>query len=946
MPGATRIVQKRRINRSSQSRGSSSRLGLGCAGTLSLAISVALLALALVYADLSRDLPSPQFLHALLDPQTGLFREPTRLYDRSGTRELLALQSSHAADAEYLPVHLPLRDPAVEISQGEAGFSPFLVDATLAAVDEGFWNHAGFSFEGIQEDAHPTLAQRLVSELMLRQEEPGLRRSLRERLLAAQVTSYYGREQVLEWWLNYADYGRFAYGADAAAHLYLDKSASQLTLGEAALLTAISQAPALNPLDAPEAALEGQRLVLISMLNQGYISSQEMSAALNGELHFRDPSVVEDPDPNSTFLGLALAQARTTLGKSQVDRGGLRIYTTMDYDLQLQASCAVEEQLNRLGGIVSTNLSGCDAARLLPTRTTGETSGPQLLAEATIVEPSTGQILAAVTHGEGNPGGTPHPAGSILTPFVYLTGFTRGMSPATLLWDIQDSDQQLPNLDVTYHGPLRLRTALANDYASPAWQVYTRVNAETAAHTARQFGLSLSPSTHASTDQQIPFGEENILLLDAVAAYSVLANEGVMAGMAGSTTEAIQPIALLRVLDLEGRTLLNWERSEARPVIAQGLAYLLNHTLSDESARWSALGHPNPLEIGRPAAAKIGRTHDQNHAWTIGYTPQLAIGVWIGSESGDAHWSAPAGLWHALMQYASSGLPALAWSVPSDVHSIQVCDPSGLLPTRDCPNVVAEVFLSGTEPTTPDNIFQAVQVNRETGRLATVFTPPELVESRVYLRVPAEAREWAEQAGVETPPETYDVISVPPASPNVHIASPEMFAHTGSTVFIEGTAYAEDLDFYRLQAGRGLNPTAWVQIGEDNTRSVRNGRLGMWDTSGLQGLYALQLVLVHKDQRVESFTTQVTVDNQPPWVGEPEVLVLDQQGEISLQVEVFDDLDLDRVQFLINGRLVEERRLPPYTALWNMREGKHTLIVRAFDRAGNITEASTSFQVP
>jgi membrane carboxypeptidase/penicillin-binding protein PbpC len=296
-------------------------------------------------------------------------------------------------------------------------------------------------------------------------------------------------------------------------------------------------------------------------------------------------------------------------------------------------------------------------------------------------------------------------------------------------------------------------------------------------------------------------------------------------------------------------------------VVAPGLAYLVTSSLSDEAARWPSLGSPNALEIGRPAAAKLGQTPDGRDAWAAGYTPSRLVVTWTGGGAGGGLTPRlPAVLWNALMQLASRDLPREGWPVPPGVSVINVCDPSGLLPSADCPNVVSEVFTDGNEPTQIDTLYRVYYVNRETGHLATVFTPPQLVEKRVYLIVPPEAREWAVSAGIPVPPDSYDAIQPPPRDPNVNISSPELFASVQGRVQIIGTASGADFVSYRVQVGRGLNPQEWIQIGEEASAPVENDLLAEWDTTGLNGLYAVQLIVIRSDQRVETAVIQVTID--------------------------------------------------------------------------------------
>jgi hypothetical protein len=181
-----------------------------------------------------------------------------------------------------------------------------------------------------------------------------------------------------------------------------------------------------------------------------------------------------------------------------------------------------------------------------------------------------------------------------------------------------------------------------------------------------------------------------------------------------------------------------------------------------------------------------------------------------------------------------------------------------MLPTPDCPNLVSEVFLNGSEPIQPDNMYRRIAVNRETGLLATVFTLPQLVEERVYLVVPPEARSWAESAGLAIPPSTYDAIQPPQINPEVNITSPELFTEISGSVKIIGTAAGKEFVSYRVLAGQGLNPREWTQVAEGD-EPVTNDLLARWDTSGLSGLYAVQLQVIRSDQKVDTAIIQITI---------------------------------------------------------------------------------------
>jgi membrane carboxypeptidase/penicillin-binding protein PbpC len=413
--------------------------------------------------------------------------------------------------------------------------------------------------------------------------------------------------------------------------------------------------------------------------------------------------------------------------------------------------------------------------------------------------------------------------------------------------------------------------------------------------------------------------------------------------------------------------LLDWSAVQTRSILTPQLAFLMTDVLSDDQSRWPSLGHPNPLEIGRPAAAILGRSADAESNWAVGYTPQFVISAWIGlgshqtdqpidAEIGRQLPGATAGLWHAVAQVAHQGLPILTWSAPPGVSFLEVCDPSGLLPTPACPNTVQEVFQTENEPVHSDDLFQEVMVNRQTGRLATVFTPLDLVDAKVFMVPPPEFKSWVSRAGTPLSPEVYDVIpSTYPTWPDAAITAPSMFSEIHGKVMISGTAGSSTGggrggSSYRLQVGQGLNPQSWLQVGEDSSQGVLNGQLGVWDTSGLDGLYAIQLLVIHTDQSVHRNTVLVTVDNKPPLISLDYPLngmqiSAAERSSLIFQVSAQDDLSLQQVELFLDGRHLGTFTQPPFALSWNLTPGQHTLVVRASDQAGNISETSIDFTV-
>ncbi len=799
--------------------------------TAGMIISVMLGALILIgafaYADITRDLPSVEILPRLFNPPDGILLEPTRVYDRTGAT-LLYTFSPTDAPRRYIPIN----------PQNPQHIPDDMVNAIIAVQDPQFRFHSGYALQGYDNpDAHPTIAQKLIYDFILYTEKPSLRRAIRERILAAQITSQFGREQIMEWYLNTAHFGNYAFGVDAASRLYFGKSASNLTLAESVILAATSETPALNPLDAEQVALQRGREVIYVLNEMKMVSSERAAIAL-----IETPKVQPAPDSPwdfaPAFRNLVMSQLTAQLPRERIERGGLKVITTLDYELQREAKCITEAYAAR---IAKQNEKECDAARLLPLLPTSITLA-EASSSALILDPNTGQILALVgetNRGEETPLVSEHPAGSSLDTFVYLTGFTRGLSPASLTWDIPSEDPA-QNFDGAFHGPMRLRIALANDYQIPMENLKAQMGIENVTDIESSFGIN----------------SQNVSMLQLAGAYGVFAKQGVYFGR--SLKDEFMPTAVLRVEDLNRSALLDWNIPQTKPVLPATLAYLMTHVLSDESARKDA----SAFDIGRPAGVKVGQTHEGLDAWVVGYTPAYTVVTWTGAhdEKTKVAPNAPSALWNALMKLASGNSPAGGWTAPPGISTVTVCDPSGMLPTRECPRLVNEVFLNGNEPAQADNLYREFDTNRETNLLATVFTPPELIQTRVYLIVPEHARSWASNAGLEVPPSAYDAIQPPQTNPDANISAPALFTEiTDDVVKIIGTASGENFQYYRVQAGLGLNPKEWIQIGSDSTTPVESGVLAEWDTKGLSGLYAVRLLVIRQDQRVDTAVIQVTV---------------------------------------------------------------------------------------
>jgi membrane peptidoglycan carboxypeptidase len=966
MPIASQIIKfrQRRFSRESHSIGL--KLGLISGILISLAVVMLIFMGANVFFDLSQDLTSVDTLPSLLEPPDGALLQPTRFYDRTHQHVILTLENPAAKNKQYI---------RLSMTNGKITNQAFkyLADATIAAFDPNFWEESSNPLGVFSKGTQPFLAQKLVNNLRLVYSLPSQKRELSQRLSALLLTGKYGRLQILEWYLNTAHYGKLIFGADAAALAYFAKPAEELSLGEAVMLVSFEQNPSLDPFKDDLRLREMQVQVIINMLEQGFISSDQAQEALKENIQFQPQLEPESLSPE--FTNLVLQQMSEVVPLEQLYQGGFEIITSLDYGLQNQADCASQIQKTRLhvnpGQDTSIQDPACEAANFL--QATSEIEDPStqdLDIEVVILNPESGQILAMVGNNQDellSSNLEAHPVGTIASPWLYLTAFTQGMSPASILWDIpitytndsSDGARQVNESDLsTYHGPVSVRAAITNDYYGAAAGLYQQLGAENVWLVENQFGIQ-TPGIISNTQATIDdFYSQKATLLEITRAYGVLANQGFMAGqpkkanLQAQSQPRLTPTTLLSVSGYDGKTWLEWTKPETIPVVSTQLAFLTTKALTDDEVSQPNLAQESLSEIGRPVAVKTGRGTNDGNTWAVGFTPQIVVGVWVGdSQPGYSINPEPASdLWQAIIKYSTKELPIEDFSEPPGISHVLVCDPSGMLASPLCPSVKEEIFLSGTEPTHVDDLYQKYWVNRETGLLATIFTPAMLVDQKVFISIPAQALEWAKQAGFPMPPENYDTYPPPPPSEDAIITAPGFNTFIGGEVSFYGSAGGDNFSFYRLQVGQGVYPQEWMQLGKDIEQPVQNGLLGSWDTTGLQGEYLVELLVVKQDRQIEQAYLYLLVDNTAPSIKilAPEndgLFQIDQENTIILQASADDDFGLKQVEFVIDDQQIATLYESPYVVLWPAQLGQHELKITAYDMAGNCREEKLTFLV-
>jgi len=782
---------------------------------LSLLLAIIGLALGLgVYAYYARALPSPQELYA----RAASFKS-TKIYDRYG--RLLYEVADPTGGRRTLVRYEQI--PSV------------LIDAVLATEDPTFFSNPGLDPLAIARALYydlkagdvvqggSTITQQLVKNLFLTQERT-LSRKIKEAILAAEVTRRYTKEEVLEIYLNEVYFGNLAYGVQAAAETYFQKPLSQLTLSEAALLAGLIQSPAhYDPIAHPEAARARRDIVLRLMYTRGFIDESAYVAALSEPLLLR-PFSIDIQAPHMVMYVRQLLERQ--YGAMALYREGLDVYTTLDLDLQHLAEQVVREGIAELRQYKAGN--GALVA----------------------LDPDTGDVLAMVgsadffdttIDGQVNVVTSPRQPGSTIKPFTYLAAFERGWTPATMLMDVSQDfpDGANPpyrphNYDGKEWGPISLRQALACSRNIPAVSTLHQIGVSSLVEMAQRVGIqSLNRSDYGLA---LTLGGGEATLLEMTTAYAVLANGG----------HAIAPTPILYVEDSLGNLVAQRKSVDKTPIIDPRHAYLITDILADNEARKRAFGENNALALPFPAAAKTGTTDDFRDSWTIGYTPQLVVGVWVGNSDGtpmeNLSGARGAGIiWHRFMVAALANEPHPDFRRPAGIVEVEVCPISGKLPTKFCPPARKELFLAEQVPTDRCTVHVEVRVCKATNALAGPYCPQELVQTKVYEDYGPEWDAWALAHGIEPPPREMCPVHSRPA--NVAVDVP--IESSAGVIAVRGSTDVPDFAYYYVEYGEGSSPSNWRRITPDIRSPIRQGILCQWDASALpEGTFAVQVVVV------------------------------------------------------------------------------------------------------
>jgi 1A family penicillin-binding protein len=588
-----------------------------------------ILAMVGVFLYFAKDLPSANSVDAKIVVQS------TKIYDRSGQH---LLYDVHGEEKRTV---IPFDKIPDNVKY-----------ATIALEDQTFYLHHGVDpksilrsvfkdvIKGGAAQGGSTITQQFIKQTLLSSEKT-ITRKIKEVILAVELEQKYSKDEILSMYLNQIPYGSSAYGIEAGAQTFFGKSAKDLTLAEAAVLASLPNAPTYySPFGSHVDALVGRKnSALQKMVNQGYIT-QEQADEAKGQDVLAEINPKQDNISAPHFVMYVKEYLEQKYGEQSVEQGGLKVYTTIDWDKQQAAEKAVTEGAEK-------NLS-------------------QNAKNAALVamDPRTGQILAMVgsknyfdksIDGQVNVALANRQPGSSFKPYVYLTAFTKGYTPETLLYDVptnfstDDGKEYKPqNYDGKFHGPLQMKNALAMSLNIPAVKTLYLAGVRDSISLAKGLGIKglNEPDRYGLS---LVLGGGEVTLLDHVNAYGALAAGGVHR----DTT------AIMKIQDKDGTVLEQYKENPGQRVIEEKYVAMLDHIMSTNEYRVPTFGENNPFKFtDRPVAAKTGTTNEFRDGWAMGFTPSIAVGVWAGNNNNTSMKAGADGIvvaapiWRAFMNKA------------------------------------------------------------------------------------------------------------------------------------------------------------------------------------------------------------------------------------------------------------------------------------------------------
>ncbi|HVU13165.1 MAG TPA: transglycosylase domain-containing protein [Phototrophicaceae bacterium] len=786
--------------------------------------------------------------------------------------------------------------------------SPEMVDAVVANENERYFQDPGWDpiaivraflenlSSGQVVSGASTITQEVARNLVLQDTTVSPQRKLQEIVVAAEIARKYDKNFILQLYLNEVFFGNQSYGVEAASQFYFGHGADSLNLPESALLASLIQAPAANdPVINRQAAFASMDDVLSRMAQVGCLqftfTPYDKQPFCVTQAQITSPQVVlqkaqvetRNFEPRSYsvkyphFVNFVQQQIENSFGTAEMFQRGFQIKTTLIPRVQDAAQSALENQVKALA-------------------TNGVNTGAVM-----VTTPGNGAIEAMVgspnfddtsIDGQVNNAFTWQQPGSSIKIVEYIgalegstaSGTNQYYTPATILWDVPTTFQNPTytpvNYDGTFHGPVALRYAFANSYNIPAVKTLNFIGLNKFLDVAQRLGLRFLPDAQFGLPTAL--GANEVRLYDMMQAYGTIANNGTRVPL----------FAITGITDADGNALPLPQQAQPAQAIQPQIAFLIQSILSDNSARTPAFGANSPLNVNGYAglvAAKTGTSNDNRDLWTMGFSSNAVVGVWVGrvdnAPTVNTSGLAAAPIWNAAMTAALQGTNPQPFNPPSGIIQQQICADTGAVydASVPCSTVRTEYFLQSQPPPASNQGFVvSVPVDTWTGLKANQFCPDSVVtKSFVNIDDPsaiawlqsAQGQAWATSVGLPNPPQgaPTDECSTSTILPQVKLATPTNGQQLTGAVQFTGIVSGPNFDHYQLELAPASAPTNFQVIAGPFTNQA-NGALGTWDTTTVpNGAYQLRLSAFSSSGGYRYDTIQIGVNNVIPTVPPPTV---------------------------------------------------------------------------
>jgi 1A family penicillin-binding protein len=570
-----------------------------------------------------------------------------------------------------------------------SNISPQMQHALLASEDKDFYKHSGFSITGIAralysdvssgsiEGGGSTITQQLA-KITLLSEQQTIFRKYQELTVSIAIEQRYSKDEILDMYLNSAFFGGTTFGVEEAAKTYFNESPKDLDLAQSAMLIGLLPAPnAYSPtLGNPTYAKQRQTTVLNRMVTNGYITKAEQQAALAEELTYAPPQE-QNQGEAPHFAQMVLQQLYAKYGgEEKAIRSGYQVKTTLDLGLQRKLAANIDSHLSYIQPNGGSNASGV------------------------AIDPTSGEIRALVGSvdwdnpdwGKVNMVTTARQPGSSFKSIYYAQALADGViTPATILHDVPTDFGGYKPLDADrqFRGDVTVRSAINQSLNIPSVQVLQKLGIDKAKQAANNLGIS-AIDMNKDYGLSLALGAAEAPLVQMTNAYAAFANQG----------QQYDATVIHQVNNKFNHAIYKTPEKSKQAISEQG-AFLISDILSDKTARAPIFGSSLTVP-GHTAAVKTGTTDDDRDAWTIGYTPQLAVGVWVGNNNNDTMLNGGSGMagpiWVNTMKQALQGIPDTKFQAPSGVIQKPVCYGSGALASSSGSGTYNEYFLASALP--------------------------------------------------------------------------------------------------------------------------------------------------------------------------------------------------------------------------------------------------------